>query len=81
MGDKGSLPLVSILDPDVVITPANIKLGEDLSSFELVHEIGDEREGLGISDSVFVQIAVVLAGAETTILLFDKEEGCSLGRV
>ena len=32
-------------------------------------------------DGMFIEVSVILAGVEVSILLFDKEEGGSLGRV
>ena len=81
MGDEGSFPLVSILDPDVVVTPTDIELGEDLCSFELVYKVRGKGEGVGIPNGVLIQVVVVLAWAETAILLFHKEEGSGLGGV
>ena len=37
--NEGGLPLVAFLDPDVVISPSYIKLGEDLGVFEFVNEV------------------------------------------
>ena len=39
VGNESSLPLVSVLDSDIVISPLHVKLGEDLGVFEFVHEI------------------------------------------
>ena len=41
MGDEGHLPLVSILDVDVVVPPSNVELGEDFGIFYLVDEVLD----------------------------------------
>ena len=79
MGNEGSFPLVTFLDSDVVISPLYIKLGEDLGIFEFVNEIGDQGERVGILHSVFVKVAVILAGSEASILFLDKEERRSLG--
>ena len=77
VGDEGSLPLVTIFDADIVVPPMNIKLGEVASVFQLVHEVRDEREGVGVAGGVFIEVAVVLAGVEFTVFLLDKEErGC-----
>ena len=81
MGDEGGLPLVSILDSYIVISPSNIELGEDLSISQFIYEVGDERKGIGVTDGVFVDIAIILAGAESSVLLFDEEEGGGLGGV
>ena len=47
--------------------------------FQLIHKVRDEREGVSIAGGVFVEILVVLAGAEFTVLLLDKEERGCLG--
>ena len=41
MGDKGSLPLIPIFDPDVIVSPSDIKLGIDLGIFNFVNEVRD----------------------------------------
>ena len=41
VGNEGGLPLVAILDSDIVISPLYIKLGKDLGIFEFVDEVGD----------------------------------------
>ena len=74
VGNEGCFPLMTILDTDVVVSPMNVELGEVVSIFQLVHKIGDERKGVGITGGMFVEVLVVLAGAEFTILLLDKEE-------
>ena len=75
VGDKGSFPLVSILDMDIVISPADVKFGKDLCSLEFINEVRDEGEGVYVMDHVFVDVVVVLTGTKTTILLFDAKEG------
>ena len=42
--NEGGFPLVSILDMNIVIFPANIKFDEDLYSLEFINEVGDEGE-------------------------------------
>ena len=81
MGDEGHLPLVTILDADIVVPPMNIELSEVASVFQLVHKVGDERKGVGIAGGMFIEVSVVLAGVEFTIFLFDKEEAGYLGGV
>ena len=81
VSDEGRLPLVTILDADVVVPLTNIKLGEVASIFQLVHEVGDKREGVGVAGGVFVEVTIVLAGAEFAIFLFDKEERGCLGGI
>ena len=79
VGDEGGFPLVAFLDSDIVISPSYIKLGEDLGIFKFVDEVGNQGEGVCISDSMTIEISVVLARSETSILFLNKEERGSLG--
>ena len=81
MGNKGSSPLVSILDADIVVSPSYVELGEDLGVSKFIDEVGDKGKGVGITNGMFIEVAVVLARVESAILLFDEEEGCGLGGV
>ena len=81
MGDKGCFPLVAIFDPHVVVSPTNIKFGEDFGILQFVDEIGDEGKGIGITDGMFIDVVVILARAKSSIPLFDEEEGGRLWRV
>ena len=81
VGDKGSLPLVAIFDLDIVIAPADTEFSEQCGILEFVDDVQNERKGVGILNSMFVQIAIVLERAKTTTLLFDTEEWESLGGV
>ena len=60
--DEGSLPLVFFSDANVVVSPANIKLGEQGGFFHVINKFWNKGERVGISDSVGVQVVVVLAG-------------------
>ena len=75
MSDESGFPLVSILDSDIVVSPLDVKFGEDFCPLEFINEVGNEWKGVCITDCVFVNIAVILTRAEVTILLFSKEEG------
>jgi hypothetical protein len=81
VGDEGGLPLVSVFDSDIVVPPSNVELSECLGIPEFVDEVGDEGKGVGVTDRVFVDVMVVLAGLESSILLCDEKEGDSLGGV
>jgi hypothetical protein len=35
-------PLVLGFDPDVIITPSDIKFGEEFGAFDFVHDFGDK---------------------------------------
>ena len=43
VGNEGSLPLVTILDTDIVVSPSHIKLSEDFGIFQFVDEVRYER--------------------------------------
>ena len=81
MGDKGGFPLMPVFDSDIIVPPSNIKFGEDFCPLEFIDEVGNEWERVCIMDSVFVNIAIVLAGSKTTVFLLDKEERGCLWRV
>ena len=74
MSNESSFPLVPIFDLDIVISPTDVKFGEDLCPLEFIDEVGNEWKGVCVTDCVFVNISVVLTGVEATILLFNKEE-------
>ena len=78
--DKGGFPLMSIFDSDIIVSPSNVKLGEDFCPLEFIDKVGNEGKRVCITDSVFVNIAIVLTGSKATVLLFDEEErGCLWG--
>ena len=79
--DEGGLPLMAIFDMNVVVPPTNIKLGEVASILQLVHEVRDEGKRVDIIGGMFVEVTVVLAGAEFTVFLLNKEEEGCLKRV
>ena len=58
--NESSFPLIFPPDADVVIPPTNIKFGEQGGLLHVIDEFWDEEEWIGISDSVGVQIAVIL---------------------
>jgi hypothetical protein len=74
ISDEGGLPLVSIFDSDVIVSPSYVYFGEIFCSFEFIEEVGDSGKRVGVADRGFVELSVVLAGAEGSVLLFDKEE-------
>jgi len=77
---ESGLPLVSLLNPNIVISPLNIEFREVTRVFESVNEVGDMRKRVSVLDHMRIYIAVILAGTEHAILLQDKEErGCLQG--
>jgi len=77
---ESSLPLVSLLNLNIVIPPPDIKFGEIPGVFERVDEIGDTRKRVSVLDGMRVDILVVLAGMKCSILLWNKREGGRLQR-
>ena len=71
---ESSLPLVSLLNPNIVIPLPDIKFGEVPRVFESVDKVRDTRKRVSILDCMRIHISVVLAGVERSILLWDEEE-------
>ena len=80
VGAEGCLPLVSLLYPHVVVTPVDVRIGEDPGPLQLVDELLYQGQGVAILDRAFIQLPVVLDRSKGTILLFDEEEGGCHGR-
>ena len=78
-GDESSFPLIFFPNMDVVISSANVELDEQGWLFHVIDEHWNEGEQIGILDGVGVQVLVVLARAEGSVLLWYKEEGGSFG--
>ncbi|KAG5349195.1 hypothetical protein C0989_005307, partial [Termitomyces sp. Mn162] len=51
VGPEGSLPLISLLNAHIVVTPSDIQLSEVLHTLEVVNELGDEEERLEGAES------------------------------
>ena len=62
-GDECSFPLVLFPNADVVISPLDVKLGEQGGFFHVINEFWDEGKWVGILDGVGVQIMIVLTWA------------------
>ena len=60
---EGAFPLMSVLDSDIVVSPPDVKFSEEFSSLELINEVGDEGEGIGIADGMLIKVPIVLTGA------------------
>ena len=52
--DEGGLPLVAILDADVVVSPLDVKLSKQFGVLEFVNEVGDEGKWIGVAGGMFV---------------------------
>ncbi|KDQ32417.1 hypothetical protein PLEOSDRAFT_1034529, partial [Pleurotus ostreatus PC15] len=78
---KCGLPLITLLDPDIVETPPDVELGEVASVPEFIHQVRDERKWVPILDRHAVELPVVLDQAERSVLLLNKEHRGSHGRL
>ena len=77
MGDEGGFPLMSIFDSDIIVSPSNVKLGEDFCPLKFIDEVRNKGKRVCVTDSVFIDVAIVLTGLQAPVLLFDEEErGC-----
>ena len=74
MGNEGGFPLMSVFDSDIIVSPSDIKLGEEFRPLEFIDEVRDERERVCITDGMFIDIAIVLTGSEAAIFPFNEEE-------
>ena len=67
---KGHLPLISVLDSHVVVSPLDIQFGEVLcfGSGHHIEDVGNQGQGVGIIYSHCIELTVVLDEAEASIL-------------
>ena len=66
--------LIAGLNPNIVITPSDVQLGEIVSSTELRDKLRDKRKWILIFHSHGIERAIVLHQAERSILLLDEED-------
>jgi hypothetical protein len=71
---KGSFPLITFSDTDIIVSLSDIELGEVPCALELMDEIIDEGEGVLIFLHDNIECSIVLDKAKLTILLLDKED-------
>src|SRR4051812_20878764 len=62
------------VDPDLVVPPPQVDLGEDLGSKEAVSEVVDERDGEMVLDGDVVEGPVVDAHVQGSILFLDEDD-------
>src|SRR6267378_2258060 len=60
---KGSFFFVSRFDSNVIITPADVELREDVGVLHLTNQVWYERQWIPVADRMFVQLAVILDGS------------------
>ena len=81
MAGESGLPFVAFFDPNIVVSLAEIHLGEQLSSLQLLGQLSDKGEWIVVLDCVFVKIVVVLYHSLLSIFLRDEEYRRSLRRL
>ena len=74
IGPEGCLPLVVLLDANVVVPPLYVQLGEVLCIAMLVYQLLDERQWVPVLDGVLIELLAVLDGSEGAAALEDEEE-------
>ena len=57
---ESCLPLITFLDPDVIITPSDIKFGEEALVLGLVNEFLDQWQGVLVLDRHVIELLVIL---------------------
>src|SRR6266404_571506 len=72
---KCSFFLIASFNPDVIVSPMDIKFCEDVGILDLAYEIWYKWQWIAIADGVFIQLAIILYWVQFTVFLFDKEEG------
>jgi hypothetical protein len=80
IGDESCFPLISVFNSYVVVSPSDIHLGEVPCFLELIEEVRNSGEWVGVPNCACVELLLVLAEAESPILLCYKEEGGGLWR-
>jgi len=73
--DESGLPFIALFDPDIVIPPVYVQLGEYFRVLDLVYEFRDQGEGISVLHSQSIEFPIILDRSKVTWLLFDKEEG------
>ena len=59
--DECCLPLIFLLNVNVVIAPTNIKLSEQSRVLHVIDQLRDEGERISVANSMGVEILIVLA--------------------
>ncbi|KAF8237668.1 hypothetical protein L208DRAFT_1245904, partial [Tricholoma matsutake] len=72
---EGCLPLISILDSDVVIPPSDVQFCEPFCPSQFIQQVSYQWQQVGVLDRAIIQIPVVLTWSQgIQVLLRNKEE-------
>jgi hypothetical protein len=69
---------VFVLDANLPVARTQVEFGEVFASSKSVEEVFDARERIFVLDCDVVECTIVNTHMEATILLFDKEDQCSI---
>ena len=73
--DACSLPLIFLPDVDVVVSPSDIKLGEESRVLHVINQLRDEGERVPIVNGVAVKVAIILTGMKKNGVACGDLEG------
>ena len=79
-GDERCLPLILFFDANVVVTPTDIELGEQGRLLHVINQLQNKGKGISVANSVTIEVAVILTGAQHPVLLGYEKEWRGLGR-
>ena len=74
ISSKRRFPFIAFFYPHIVISPADVELGEILCAFESVDKVVDEGKGIAILPRDQIERAIVLYKAKFSVLLLDEED-------
>jgi len=74
---KVGFPLISLLDPYIVVSPSDIQLGEviHLGFGHFVEDIRDQGQEVSVLHGHHIELLIILDNAEASIFLLDEEDG------
>ena len=73
---KCSFPFIPFVDLDIVIAQSYIHFGEVFCILDFVHDVGYKWQRVGVLDSPFVEVTIILTWPFLCSSFFvDKEEG------
>src|SRR5882672_3021836 len=73
-GAKGCFPLMASGDANIVVASAQVELGVDLGTAELVKEIGDKQDQVPILPGEFVEVPEVDTEPQGTVFLLCEQD-------
>ena len=72
---ESGLPLVAMLDANIVVAPTDVELCKVARALELVDKFRNQGQRSSVFYGDVVEVPIVLNGSEAVALFFDKEKG------